>query len=177
MKVLFLLLFFAVACNQQASIDDTQLDRGSEVGTSGGSTGGSSGGVIDGTVPPTVIQEFLTLVNNHRATIGAQPLQHSTAMDAIARAHSENMADKSVSYSHDGIQQRCYQASQALGGGYTCAENIIGAVETADQMFSFWMSSPLHKANMENQSLTHLGLGWKLSSDTFTYWTLLLIGK
>ena len=160
---------------------------GTEGGTTGGTSTGSSsggtssegtaGGIVDGTISATVIEDFLTLVNDHRATIGAKPLVHSTAMDSIARVHSENMANKTAPYSHDGIQDRCYQAVVALGGGFTCAENIIGAVETADQLFSFWMSSPGHRANIENPALSHMGLGWKKSPDTFYYWTLLFLGK
>ncbi len=169
---------------------------GTTGGTVGGTTGGTNGGTTTGgtstggttpgtpitgpinetgTVSPTVVSEFLALVNNHRAALKLPLLVSNSVLQSIATDHSTNMANKTVPYGHDGFEARCYDAASQIGSGSACAENIIGGVTTAHNMFYYWMTSPGHRANLENPNVRRAGLGGALSSDTFYYWTLLLL--
>lgn len=119
----------------------------------------------------TMTEEFMELVNNHRIDIGLRPLTHDDGMGAIARKHSQNMANGSVAVGHDGFSDRCSQAEALLGGGNFCAENVAVGQKTVQTAFSFWMNSSVHRANIESARYTHAGFGYMKDSKGRYYWT------
>lgn len=140
--------------------------------------GGSSSGKETSQAPlqdETVVSEFMNLVNAHRKSIGFPGLVHSSEMALIALHHSEDMADKEVAFGHTGFSSRCSEARDALNGGNLCAENVAMGQETAQAVFTAWMNSPSHRANIENSRVTHSGLGFTKSSDGTIYWTHLFL--
>lgn len=123
----------------------------------------------------SVVNEFMTLVNNHRKSIGLKTIKHASGMAAIAYGHSEDMARKAVSFGHDGFSSRCSEARTEMGGGNLCAENVAMGQQTAQAVFTAWMNSSSHRANIENSRVTHSGLGLAKSSDGTIYWTHLFL--
>lgn len=128
-------------------------------------------------VNPTVTEEFMNLVNEHRRDLGLDPLIHSSELGNIAQKHSVDMANKLVAFGHDGFSARCSQARIVLGGGNLCAENVAMGQKTAQTVFNSWIGSAGHRANIEQPRSTHTGLGSKKSSNGTIYWTQIFIEK
>ncbi len=119
----------------------------------------------------------MDLVNKHRTSLGLKALIHSDDMALISAGHSRDMADKSVSFGHDGFSSRCSEAKSYLGGGNFCAENVAMGQKTAEAVYTAWMNSPSHRANIENSRVTHSGLGLATDNSGTIYWTHLFLEK
>ena len=87
------------------------------------------------------------------------------------------MANKEVSFGHTGFSGRCSEAREAMDGGNLCAENVAMGQKTALAVFTAWMNSSSHRANIENARVTHSGLGFAKSSAGTIYWTHLFLEK
>lgn len=124
----------------------------------------------------TLTTKFMTLVNNHRKSLGLKALINVDSLSDIALDHSRDMANKSVAFGHTGFSSRCSQARSAIDGNL-CAENVAMGQKTAEAVFSSWMNSSSHKANIENPRLTHSGLGIAVSTTGTYYWTHLFLEK
>jgi uncharacterized protein YkwD len=114
-----------------------------------------------------IVAELVTLVNQHRASLGLVQLQWDSRVAAVAQAHSQDMVDRSF-FSHtnpDG--ETPWDRLAAAGVTYTYAgENIAYGYPTAASVFQAWMNSSGHRANIENPNFTHHGVGL-----VGTYWT------
>ena len=125
----------------------------------------------------SLTSQFMVLVNNHRKSIGLKPFTHSDSIALIALGHSHDMATKEVSFGHTGFSSRCTDARNVMSGGNLCAENVAWGQKTAQAVFTSWMNSSSHRANIENGRLTHCGLGISQSSSGALYWTHLFLEK
>ncbi len=116
--------------------------------------------------------------NEQRVLGGLEPLRHVTAIDGIARAHSEDMAARNY-FSHDTLEgldptargeRAGYGCTKNYGTYYThgLGENIFqyngiprcdNASTVARYTVSEWMQSPGHRANIMDQSYDELGVG------------------
>jgi uncharacterized protein YkwD len=124
----------------------------------------------------TLTNKFMILVNNHRKSKGLKTLTNVETLSDIALDHSIDMARKKVGFGHTGFSSRCTQARNALSGNL-CAENVAMGQKTAEAVFSAWMNSSSHRANIENPRLTHSGLGIAVSESGTYYWTHLFLEK
>lgn len=101
------------------------------------------------------------LINQYRVEEGLTPLTRSDIITTQARAHSNNIADGSVPFSHDGFEQRveAIKAEIALAGA---AENVAmnsGYSDPAAISVEKWIESDTHRANIEgNYDLTGIGV-------------------
>ena len=124
---------------------------------------------------PTWTDEFMTLVNDHRRSLGLRSLVHHDDLGEIARTHSTNMASGKVAFGHSGFSSRCSEGRNALGGGNWCGENVAAGQKTPQAAFSSWMNSSGHRANIESSKATHTGLGYAKNSSGKYYWTQIFI--
>lgn len=122
-------------------------------------------------------EEFLDLINNHRASIGLAALIDNEDIGAIARTHSANMASGKVAFGHDGFTTRCSQAYAVMGGGSACGENVAYGQTSPQNVFNSWMNSSGHQANIENARYTHSGFGYVKNSSGRIYWTHIFIRR
>lgn len=117
------------------------------------------------------VEEFLTLVNEHRASVGCPPLVWSPAVAAVAQAHSEDMVERGY-FAHtnpDGASP--FDRLRSAGIDYSqAAENIAWGYPTAQAVLDGWLGSPGHRANLERCSLTQHGVGL-----AETHWTHLFV--
>ena len=125
----------------------------------------------------TWTEEFMTLVNDHRISLGLQPLTHDESLSQIAETHSSNMARGLTSFGHTGFSSRCSAGKSALGGGNWCGENVAMGQKTPALAFKSWMNSSGHRANIEKSRATHTGFGYAKSSGGTYYWTQIFIEK
>ena len=107
MKVLLIgLLLLNISCNKdEPKLEDGFLGDAAE--TSGGTTTG-------GTVTETKTIEFISLINNHRISLGLKALIHDEELADIATTHSANMATGVTPFGHDGFSERCAEGTIVL---------------------------------------------------------------
>lgn len=130
---------------------------------------------LDNSTQSTLTTEFMALVNNHRKSLGLNPVIHNEALGIIAKTHSTDMAEGTVAFGHTGFSARCTEGKTVLGGGNLCAENVAMGQKSAQAVFTSWMNSAGHRANIEQSRVTHTGFGYKLSQTGTYYWTQIFI--
>ena len=123
------------------------------------------------TASPTMTQEFIDILNDHRASLSLQPLILDEEMSAIAQKHADAMAAKKTSFGHAGFSERCSESRKVLGGGNVCAENVAQGQINPQEVFRSWMNSPGHRSHIEDVRLTHTGLAYKEDEAGKVFWT------
>lgn len=137
----------------------------------------NTGITTDATMERTFELQFTELLNNHRKQMGLKEITHHPRLAEIARTHSINMANKSVTFGHTGFSGRCSEGREILGGANLCSENVAMGQSTPQKTFQSWLDSPSHRENMEEPRHTHTGLGFKKTSNGTYYWTQILLEK
>ncbi|MCP9986290.1 CAP domain-containing protein [Streptomyces sudanensis] len=112
----------------------------------------------------------LDLVNRERAAVGCSPVRASAELGDLARAFSQDMAERGF-FSHtdpdgDDPWARAAQAGvEGLGG-----ENIAYGQTDANAVMEAWMNSDGHRANILNCDFKRLGVGVHIA-DGGPWWT------
>ena len=107
----------------------------------------------------SMADDILKLINEYRKRKGLRAFAMSSVMNAEALKHSENMAARRTSFSHNGFQGRIKRISSSLNGVSNAAENVAMGSTSAKQVVEQWLSSPGHKRNIEGPySLTGIGV-------------------
>ncbi|MBQ7751966.1 MAG: hypothetical protein IJR79_03235 [Clostridia bacterium] len=118
--------------------------------------------------------EVLRLVNEQRANYGLSQLTYSTQLEAVAYAHSKDMALNNY-FSHTNLSgQSPFDRMKAAGISYrSAAENIAAGQKTPQEVVNAWMNSAGHRANILNSSVTKMGVGIYSGGSYGVYWTQL----
>ena len=125
------------------------------------------------TAPPSATaydDQILTLVNDHRRSIGKPALAKNQVIWEQANTHSQNMASRKVPFGHDGFDARIAAIRAALGSGGSAAENVAMGYGSAESVVNAWLNSSGHRANIEGSS-TRTGVSAVKSSDGVWYYT------
>ncbi|KNE56202.1 hypothetical protein AMAG_02037 [Allomyces macrogynus ATCC 38327] len=136
-------------------------------GGSSGKTPGTGSTPIAGSTD-TYMFELLTLVNQHRSSLGLKPLCLTAGLINSAIVHSQDMANKQF-MDHAGSDGSTpftrMEKAGYVGFGYA-AENIAyGSVggslkfETAAAVFKTWIESKGHRENIELPQVNQMGAG------------------
>jgi len=124
------------------------------------------------TVPddqPAEVAEFVSLMNDHRVDLGLAPLEWNTALGNVALAHSQDMRDRDFFAHTNPDGDSPFDRMSAAGISYRRAgENIAAGYRTGEAVFTGWINSDGHRANIENASYTHHGVGYVADEN---YWT------
>lgn len=116
-------------------------------------------------------QEFLNILNNHRASIGRGPLRASLNLSKAAQWQTEDMIENNYRSHTDSLGRSAQQRLNQCGiGGSTGGENIVWARTSAQHAFDGWMSSPGHKANMEHAAYTQIGIARMSEGNNKSVW-------
>src|SRR6476620_1585321 len=99
--------------------------------------------------------KLVTLINEHRASIGLNTLEVINHISYKSEEHNIYMIDNKV-VNHDYFQQRANNLIDVLGATRV-AENIAYNYQTPESAMSAWLNSPDHKANIEGD-YTHIGM-------------------
>ena len=109
---------------------------------------------------PADVEMFVTLMNDHRASVGCGPLTWSGDVAEVAQAHSDDMVERDF-FAHenpDGASP--FDRLSAAGVTYSrAAENIAWGYSSAQAVLDGWIGSDGHRRNLENCALTHHGVG------------------
>ncbi|MGV3524538.1 MAG: CAP domain-containing protein [Candidatus Sericytochromatia bacterium] len=114
-------------------------------------------------------RQLHVLSNDLRAEKQLAPLQALPELDAVARGHSENMAQQGF-FSHSDLQGRSssdrlalfFPALFAMSSGENIAMRTVGSDDentVARGLFTQWRNSPGHYANMTDKAFRQLGVG------------------
>lgn len=129
-------------------------------GCGGGTDSGASGG--------SLINNYATMVNDHRRSIGCPQLNWEKRLAFVAQAHSDDMFERRyVSHvSPDGLDtlDRLAAAGYSSGG-----ENIAAGYGSAKLVLAAWLSSPSHRSNIENCAWTLHGVGLNSAGQVWTH--------
>jgi uncharacterized protein YkwD len=126
-----------------------------------------------GTINSSFAAQVLTLVNQHRASIGVGQLSSDPALTASAVWKSMNMAGLNYfDHNDDPIGRTVAQRLSACGwpSNLGWGENIADGYSTPADVMNAWLNSPGHKANIENPSYTSSGIGVAANAQG-VYWT------
>jgi uncharacterized protein YkwD len=127
-------------------------------------------------------QDFLVLLNAHRAANGESPVAACTALNRAAQGHSEDMRDQDY-FDHAGLDgsspieracEACYESCGVTGWG----ENIAAGNSGAQATFNQWVNSSGHNANMLGSGFTVVGIGRATGDGRYgAYWTTVFGGQ
>jgi uncharacterized protein YkwD len=114
------------------------------------------------------VAEVVALTNRARAAAGCGDLTTDARITRAAQAHSDDMAARDY-FDHDSPDGRGF-ADRITAAGYPSpgGENIAMGQRTAAGVVEAWLNSPGHRRNIEDCSLTTIGVG--LATDGY-YWT------
>ena len=119
--------------------------------------------------------KLITLINNHRQSIGLNTLAVVNHISYKSQEHNIYMIDNNV-VNHDYFQQRSDNLKSVLGAERV-SENIAYNYQTAESAMLAWLNSPSHKANLEGD---YTDLGVSVTLDPVTgkkYYTNMFIKK
>lgn len=125
----------------------------------------------------TFQQQVLDLTNAERAAAGCGAVALNPTLNAVADAHSEDMAVNDY-FDHTGLNGS-QPWDRVAAAGYSArgsGENIAKGYSSAADVVAGWMDSPGHRRNMLDCQWTELGVGYAEGSSTSgnirpLYWT------
>ncbi len=117
------------------------------------------GSLDDPSVDPAVV-EFVTLLNEHRTSVGCEPLAWNPDVAGVAQAHSADMLDRGF-FDHrnpDGQSPRDRMDEAGIQWS-RWGENIAAGYPSAAAVLNGWLNSPGHRQNIETCAFTEHGVG------------------
>jgi uncharacterized protein YkwD len=118
--------------------------------------------------------ELLTIVNDHRISMGSNVLEFSEVAYKYANEHTDYMIGKGT-ISHDNFSARASSIHSEVEVEMV-AENIAKDYRTAQEVFEGWNNSSSHKKTMEGD-FTHTAVSIKEDKAGNLYYTQLFYKK
>jgi len=118
--------------------------------------------------PATMEGELLSLINEHRVSIGLNILEKSVPAYKYAEEHNKYMISKN-SLSHDNFETRAAKISQETNA-QLISENVARFYTSAEKTIEAWIKSASHKEAMEGD-FNHTTLSVQLDKDGRPYFT------
>jgi uncharacterized protein YkwD len=133
---------------------------------------------------PTLVQnydynsselELADLINEHRVSLGLNPLQLINHVSYKSEEHNAYMIARKV-VNHDLFAERSENIIEVLGA-VKVNENVAYNFISPSSALNAWLNSPGHKANIEG-SFTHFGISIREDATTGKkYYTNIFIKK
>ena len=113
------------------------------------------------------------LVNGLRAINNIKPLQYCSDTQAVATAHSEDMAKRNY-FDHE-TPEGTRVGTRLTNGGiewYACAENIAAGVYDPYALANGWYNSEGHRKNILSETYKYIGVGFAYNeSSSYKYYS------
>ena len=122
---------------------------------------------------------FYAMVNDHRAARHLIELERDSELDAVARAHSADMARRRylAHVNPEGLNP--LQRIQTAGiDGFTLAAENAGQTdrgEPATEILRGWIASPVHRRNLHAPPFNRTGVGIARAANGTFYFTQLYL--
>jgi cysteine-rich secretory family protein len=112
---------------------------------------------------------FFSAMNRERAAVGHRKLALYSDLTAIARRHSQRMAEDGTIYHNKNL------GNEVGGNWYTAGENV-GMGPSCKSIHDAFMSSPGHRSNILDTDYNQAGVGVAIRDDTI-YVTEVFAGR
>ncbi|RIL05581.1 MAG: hypothetical protein DCC71_09940 [Proteobacteria bacterium] len=139
--------------------------------------GTSAQATTGGGVFPDLEAALHTSINDVRSAQGLRRLERDTLLDAVARAHAEDMAARRY-LAHETPEGLTPPDRMKRGGasGFTLAGENVGTTSRLDpnrEIVEAWMASTVHRDNVLAPAFNTTGIGVARSADGSFYYTQL----
>ncbi len=111
-------------------------------------------------------EAFLEAANRIRKHAGLAPLVRDAKLDAIAEAHSRDMAENHYFAHQSPTAGSTHERMRRAGFPFSRYGENIGRARSAEEIHALWLRSPGHRANLMDASFTHIGLGVRVDTST-----------
>lgn len=118
--------------------------------------------------------QILELINNHRLSIGLNPLENMDIIKSQAYEHTEHMVIENE-ISHDNFFERS-NFLKSNAGAKVVSENVAFGYTKAESVVSAWLNSESHKKNIEGD-YTNFDLSAEQDLEGKWYYTNIFIKK
>ncbi len=128
-------------------------------------------------VPPetkTIETEILELINNHRLSLGLNPLQEMAIVKSVAFSHTDYMVDNDQISHANFFTRSNYLKSNA--GAKKVSENVAFGYSSAESVVKAWIRSEAHKENLEGD-YTNFDVSAEKNAEGRWYYTNIFIKK
>ncbi|WP_344924366.1 CAP domain-containing protein [Aquimarina addita] len=130
--------------------------------------------MVSSTEEMTISEEILTLVNEHRESIGLSELENNETAAELAKAHTAYMISINE-INHDGFNNRIVVLQEEENARFF-AENVAKFQSGAATVLDSWLNSEDHKKNIEGD-YTHSGVAALKDEDGRLYFTQIFLKK
>ena len=116
------------------------------------------------------------LINSYRVSNGRSAMSYSSTIADIARVHSQNMANGSVAFGHDGFDARVNQIKNYMTIT-AWAENVAynSDADPPYRAYIQWINSSGHNANILNATYNNTGIGAAKRADGAWFFTQIFV--
>ena len=159
LPVLVLMAFFALSSCTSDSIDDNAEAMKMSLKTP---------------EPKAIELEILELINNHRLSMGLNPLEDMQIIKSVAFSHTDYMVDKDEVSHHNFFTRSDYLKSNA--GAKKVSENVAFGYSSAESVVKAWIRSDAHKHNLEGD-FTNFDVSAEMNEDGRWYFTNIFMKK
>lgn len=121
----------------------------------------------------TLTDDVLKYTNQFRRSKGLPALESRDDLNAIARRHSEDMANGRKNFGHAGYDKRANQVKKIFGSCKT-AENVAYGARDAKEAVNIWKGSAGHRKNMLGD-YKYVGIGVARNKKGLIFYTQLFV--
>jgi uncharacterized protein YkwD len=122
----------------------------------------------------TIEVQILELINNHRLSLGLNPLADMSMVKSVAFSHTDYMVDKNE-VSHAYFYERSTYL-KAHAGASKVSENVAYGYSSAESVVNAWLKSDAHRANIEGD-YTNFDVAAEENTEGKWYYTNIFIKK
>ena len=122
----------------------------------------------------TIETEILELINNHRLSLGLNPLQEMSIVKSVAFSHTDYMVDNDEISHANFFSRSNYLKSNA--GAKKVSENVAFGYSSAESVVKAWIRSEAHKKNLEGD-YTNFDVSAEKNAEGRWYYTNIFIKK
>ncbi len=122
----------------------------------------------------TIEVEILELINNHRLSIGLNPLKDMMLIKSVAFTHTDYMVDNDE-VSHANFYSRS-DYLKANASAIKVSENVAYGYSSATSVVRAWLKSEGHKATIEGD-FSNFDVSAELNDEGKWYYTNIFIKK
>jgi len=118
------------------------------------------------------IQQIVDLVNAERTKAGLAPLTLDIQLTSAAQIRAQ---EQYTLFSHTRPNGSSYRTVLDENGiSYMgCGENVAYGFRNPQAVMQGWMNSEGHKANILQEKFTHIGIGYYVGPNGYSYWSQL----
>lgn len=118
--------------------------------------------------------EILELINDHRLTLGLNPLSDMSIIKSVAYTHTDYMVDNNE-VSHANFFKRS-EYLKTNAGASKVSENVAYGYSTAEAVVNAWLKSDGHRATIEGD-FTNFDISAEVNTEGKWYYTNIFIKK